>query len=142
MQACLGLFVFSLNTLPLSDRERSTTWRHARSEPIGQRATSQFIGPGEDRITVSGQLAHDIAGSQFGLNMLRAMADTGKSHVLVWGTGKVEGAFTVESINETSKRLFANGKPRAVEFSVELVRTTDDQLDKLALYTSALSLIS
>ena len=141
MQACLGLFVFSLNTLPLSDRERSTTWRHARSEPIGKRATAQFIGPGEDRFTLNGQISHDIAGNTMGLELLRAMADTGESYVLVWGTGKVEGAFTIESINETARRLFPDGTPRAVEFSVELARTTDDQLDKLALFTNALALL-
>jgi uncharacterized protein len=141
MQACLGLFVFSLNTLPLSDRERSTTWRHARSEPIGKRATSQFIGPGDDAIVLKGQIAHDIAGSRFGLDVIRAMADTGESYVLVLGTGQVLGAWTIESLKETGRSLFPDGTPRAVEFSITLVRTTDDLIDKLALYTSALALL-
>ena len=141
MQACLGLFVFSLNTLPLSDRDRSTTWRHARSEPIGKRATSQFIGPGEDRITLNGQISHDVAGSRFGLEVIRAMADTGESYVLVLGTGQVLGAWTIESLKETSRSLFPDGTPRAVDFSLELVRTTDNLIDKLALFTSALALL-
>lgn len=141
MQACLGLFVFSLNTLPLSNRERSTSWRHARSEPIGQRASSQFVGPGEDQITLTGQIAHDIAGSPFGLDILRAMADKGESHMLVLGTGQVLGAWTIESIQESSNSLFSDGMPRAIEFSISLMRTLDEQQDKLALYTSALSLL-
>ncbi|WP_028294052.1 phage tail protein [Oceanobacter kriegii] len=141
MQACLGLFVFSLTTAPLSDRQRSTNWRHARSEPIGQRATSEYIGPGEDRITLNGQITHDIAGTVVSLDVLRAMADTGEAYVFVLGTGQVLGAFTIEDLQESSTRLFPDGTPRAVEFSITLVRTTDDLVDKLALYTSALALL-
>lgn len=141
MQACLGLFVFSLTTAPLSDRQRSTNWRHARSEPIGQRATSEYIGPGEDRITLNGQITHDIAGTVVSLDVLRAMADTGEAYVYVLGTGKIEGAFTIENIEEGATRLFADGTPRLIDFSITLVRTTDDLIDKLALYTNALGLL-
>ena len=48
MLACLGLFVFALQTAPLTQRSRSTTWRHARNAAIGKRAGHQFIGPGDD----------------------------------------------------------------------------------------------
>lgn len=142
MQACLGLFVFNTRTLPITSRDRSTTWRHARSAPIGKRATNQFVGPGDDTITLTGELAHDIAGLPITLDVLRAMADQGKSHVLVMGNGQILGAFVIDQVTENSTNLFANGTPRSITFTIQLTRSNDDLIDKLALYSSALSLLS
>lgn len=142
MLACLGLFVFNLKTAPFSQRQRSTTWRHARSAPIGDRSSSQYIGPGEDNITLTGTIAPDVAGNLFSLDALRIMADTGEPYILVLGNGQIVGAFDIDAIDERSSHLHENGTARVTEFSINLARTRDDSIDKLALVTSTLSLLS
>ena len=142
MLACLGLFVFNHQTAPFSERQRTTAWRHARSEPIGKRSSSQFIGPGEDTITLNGTLAPEVTGVLLSLDLLRAMADTGEPYMLVLGNGQILGAFEIDSIDERSSSLYENGTARLTEFSINLSRTPDDTLDALALITSTLSLLS
>lgn len=48
----LGLFVFSMDSLPFSELQRRTDWRHAKNERHGARPASQFLGPGEDKVTL------------------------------------------------------------------------------------------
>jgi phage protein U len=126
MLACLGLFVFNLQTAPFSQRQRSTSWRHARSSPIGSRNSSQYIGPGEDVITLTGTIAPEIRGNLFSLEALRIMGDTGEPYVLVLGNGQIVGAFEIDSIDENSNNLYENGTARVTEFSITLTRTKDE----------------
>ena len=91
---------------------------------------------------MTGIMAHDIGGKALSLDVLRAMADSGEAYVLVQGNGQVIGSFIIEDINEVSRELFANGTPRMIEFSITLSRVDDDLIDKLALITSPLSLLS
>jgi phage protein U len=142
MLACLGLFVFNLQTAPFSQRQRSTTWRHARSAPIGERSSSQFIGPGEDTITLTGTIAPDVAGNLFSLDALRIMGDTGEPYMLILGNGQIVGAFEINNIDETSENLHQNGTARQTGFSISLTRTPNDTIDALALITSPLSLLA
>ena len=142
MLACLGLFVFNLHTAPFSQRQRSTSWRHARSAPIGSRNSSQFIGPGEDVITLTGTIASDVSGNPLSLDALRLMGDTGEPYILVLGNGQIVGAFEIDNIDETSEYLHQNGTARLTGFSITLTRTSDDTIDALALITSPLSLLA
>lgn len=142
MLACLGLFVFNLKTAPFSERSRSTSWRHARNEPIGKRNSSQYIGPGEDTITLTGTIAQQVAGNLFSLDALRTMADTGDPYVLVLGNGQIVGAFEIDTIDEQSSNLYENGVARLTGFSITLTRISDDATDKLALVTSTVNLLS
>lgn len=142
MLACLGLFVFNLHTAPFSQRQRTTSWRHARSAPIGSRNSSQYIGPGEDVITLTGSIAPDVAGNLFALEALRIMGDTGEPYMLVLGNGQIVGVFEIDNIDETSENLHQNGTARLTGFSITLTRTSDDIIDALALVTSVLSLRS
>ncbi|WP_276681494.1 phage tail protein [Thalassolituus oleivorans] len=142
MLACLGLFIFDLKTAPLTERSRNTDWRHARPAVIGQRAPSTYIGPGQDTVTLTGVIAHDIAGTELSLDVLRKMGDTGEPYVLVYGTGQVVGMFEIDSISETSTAFFPNGKPRRIEFNISLTRVSNEKADLISLVTSPLSLIS
>lgn len=142
MLAALGLFVFDMRTAPLTDRNRSTDWRHHRPDVIGNRAPSTYVGPGADVMTLQGVIAHDIAGTELSMDVLRKMGDTGEPYILVYGTGQVVGMFEIDSITETASAFFPNGKPRRIEFTITLTRVSNDNADRLSLVTAPLSLLS
>jgi hypothetical protein len=58
----LGMFVFSVETTLYEVLIRSREWRHASAERFGARAASQYVGPGQDNVTISGLLVPEIQG--------------------------------------------------------------------------------
>ena len=141
MLSVLGLFVFHLKTAPIDQRTRATDWRHQRSDVLGARAPSKYLGPGADVITLQGKIAHDIAGTELSLDALRLMADTGEPYMLIQGDGKVLGMFEIDALSETASAFFPDGTPRWIEFNLTLTRVPDDRADHLALVTAPLSLL-
>jgi len=131
MMMSLGMFVFDLGNVPFQELERQSEWRHAANNRLGQRPRRQYLGPGEDSITLSGELRPEITGGSLSLDALRVMADTGKAWVLVAGTGRIYGLFIIESIKENNTDFFRDGTPRKISFSLSLKRTDNNSVDKL-----------
>lgn len=141
MMMCLGLFVWSLNTLSYQELQRQSAWRHPGQSRVGLRPARQFLGAGDDRITLSGWLAPELAGERISLEVLRTMADSGDPYVLVSGIGRVYGLWVIESLSEGQTLFYPNGQARRIEFSLSLSRVDDDLIDKVSLITSALDLL-
>ena len=74
----LGQFVFGLDTLTYQELQRSTEWRHPTNSRVGARPARQFIGVGEDTITLTGLQVPEFRGNRRSLDDVRAMADAGK----------------------------------------------------------------
>ena len=127
----LGMFVFSLPTLAYHELQRQTEWKHASTARVGLRDAHQYVGPGDDTITLSGWVAPELTGSLYSLDALRMMADTGKAWPLVEGTGRILGIWVIESISETSTLFFQDGAARRIEFSISLKRIDDGKVDML-----------
>ncbi len=125
MMLALGLFVFELNTAPYQQLQRQTQWRHPSNSRVGQRPARQFIGPGDDSITLTGTLYPEITGGRVSLAMLRAMADTGRAWPLIQGDGKIYGEYVIEDMSETASTFFRDGTARQIDFSIKLARTDD-----------------
>jgi len=125
MMLSIGMFSFSLATAAYQDMQRQMSWRHATSERVGARSASQYIGPGDETITLSGIIAPPITGRARSLDTLRSMADEGRSLPLVDGAGNVYGRYIIASINETRALFFADGTPRRIEFQIALNRVDD-----------------
>ncbi len=125
MLMSLGMFPFSLPTLAHDDLSRRTAWRHATSQRIGARDASQYVGPGEESITIGGTAHAELTDGRASLDRLRAMADKGEAYTLVDGTGVVFGAFVIQTLDERHKALFPDGTPRAIEFQLQLGRVDD-----------------
>lgn len=123
---CLGLFVFSLDTLSYQELQRRTTWKHASQSLVGARDASQYLGPGEDTITLNGVVVPEFKGLPATLQLLRIMADQGYAWLLVEATGNVYGAFVITDLQETKSLFYATGAPRRIEFSVTLKRVDQD----------------
>ena len=79
MMMALGMFVFSLETLAYQEFQRQTDWRHGSTSRIGTNPARQYLGRGEDSITLPGVLLPGLVGSPLSLDTLRMMADTGKA---------------------------------------------------------------
>jgi phage protein U len=140
MLMTLGLFVWGIDTLAYQSLQRSTNWRYGRNNRIGKRAASQFIGPGEDSITLQGWVAAEL-GDTASIDTLRAMGDRGEPYILVSALGEVFGLWEIDELSTTDTLFYPNGKPRKIEFSLRLTRVDDDQIDQASLISDLQDLL-
>lgn len=122
MLAAIGMFVFSSDTALFDGFDRERDWRHERTGRFGARAASQFVGPGDDAVRLSGRLVPEIAGSYSAMEVLAEMAETGEAWPLMDGMGRVLGIFTIDRIGERKTNLVDTGAARSNEFTIELTR--------------------
>lgn len=137
MMMALGMFIFSLETLAYQEFQRQTQWRHGSTSRIGTNPARQYLGRGDDTITLPGVLLPALAGTPTSLDVLRDMADSGKAWALVEGTGRVYGAWIIESLSETRTLFFPDGAARRIEFTLTLQRIDDDRVDLLGNLASS-----
>ncbi|EPJ56338.1 MAG: hypothetical protein OFPI_00050 [Osedax symbiont Rs2] len=142
MLMTLGLFVFSINTLSYQDLQRTTSWRHNSQNRIGNSPSYQYLGPGEDRKTISGWQAPELAGDKLSLDTLRAMANTGEPYVMVDGKGFVHGLWIIKQITDSRTLFYPNGDARRIEFSIELTKVDDRQISQVSLINNVLSILA
>lgn len=131
----LGIFVFGLKTVPYQQLQRQTQWRHPSNSRVGKRPSRQFLGPGDDTITLSGTLYPEVTGGKVSMALVRTMADSGKAWPLIEGSGTFYGLYVIEDISETGSLFFADGSARKIDFSIKLTRVDDDALDIMGTVT-------
>lgn len=124
MMMIFGVFVFSLPTATYQQLQRQTSWRHASSNRVGDMPDYQFVGRGEDSITLDGSILPAFMGTPLSLTALRVMGDTGKSFPLISGTGKIFGLYFLDNVDETQTFFFPNGAARKIEFKLKLTQKT------------------
>lgn len=124
----LGLFVFGIDTLPYQDFKRSQEWRHPSQARVGVRPGSQFLGPGDDKITLSGWYSPEISRGLISLETLRTMAAMGESWPLIEGTGRIYGFYVIESLEEGRTIFLDTGAAQRTEFTLALKRTADQRM--------------
>lgn len=107
---------------------RSAEYRQPSQDRIPGRPALQFTGLGRDEIALDGIVFPGRLGaSGLGhLRALRALAEAGTPRILVAGTGEVFGRYVVTGLEETRERMFRDGAPRRVEWSLRLSRYGDD----------------
>lgn len=131
MMLSLGLFVFEIKTTAYQSLSRQLSWRWQQHDRIGLRAQQQYLGKGDENITLSGTLMPEHTGGESSLALLQQMADKGKAHTLLDGTGKVLGIFIITAIHQTRSEFFRDGTSRKIEFSLTLKRIDDHAVDRL-----------
>ena len=120
----LGAFRFSLSTAAYQDFERNNEYRWASVDRIGARPAKQWIGEGEQTISLRGTIYPGFIAQRNGLGQLPAMreqAGLGLPLMLVSGSGRVFGLHCITSIREGQKTFFSDGTPRAIEFDISMV---------------------
>lgn len=134
----LGLFVFGLRSVPYQQLQRQAVWRHPSSSRVGARPARQFVGPGDETITLTGVLYPELTGGPASIDALRSMADEGKAWPLVEGTDTYYGLFVIEEIGDTRSLFFPDGAARKIEFSMRIARVDDDDPTRLGEVTPKL----
>ena len=129
MMAALGQFVFGLPTLAYTELQRSQEWRHPSNSRVGDRPASQYVGPGDDKITLTGLQVPEFMGDRKALDRLADMADAGKAYNLCTGYGEALGCWVIEGMNSTQTVFIREGAARRVEFTINLKRVDDQQAD-------------
>ncbi len=126
MMMALGPFLFEIGTAPYSELQRSTEWTYAQAERFGARKASQFTGPGDDKITLTGAIyPGQTPAKTSSLDTLRAMADAGEAYLLMDGQGNVMGHWLIRSLSDNRSVFFVDGVARKADFSLALERTDD-----------------
>lgn len=120
--AALGLFVFDASSFPFSELSRRTDWRHASAPRIGARDATQYVGPGDELVSLPGAIVPEAGASYAAIETLRRMADEGDAYPFVDGTGRVWGSFIILSMDERRRAILRDGTPRVVDFTLELKR--------------------
>ncbi|NYS80147.1 phage tail protein [Halomonas glaciei] len=137
MMMSYGMFVFGLSTAAYQELQRQTTWRHASQSRVNARPTRQFLGQGDDIITLTGTLLPMFTGGQQNLGMLRALADQGKAWPLIEGTGTYYGMFVIESMGEGKTEFFRDGAAKKIDFDIKLGRIDEGRTDQLGVLESS-----
>ncbi len=117
-----GLFVFSVQSSPFNEREHSTQYRWASNNRVGLNPAYQYIGKGEDSITLTGTLMPEFSGGPLSLSMLRMLADSGQAYLLMSGSGHIFGYYFIEEISDNSSHFLRDGTPQKIEFTISLKR--------------------
>lgn len=118
----IGNFIFSIPTLLHDELQRQTDWRHAANARIGAPDATQFIGPGQDTVSISGTALAELSDGAASLDQLRAMAATGEPQPMVDGSGWIRGDFIINRIDERRKHLLADGTALKIDFGIDLTR--------------------
>ena len=104
MMLALGMFVFMRQTLPYQSMQRSADYSWASNSRVGKRDAFQYLGEGEDKITLSGDLYPYLTGGKFSMLTLYAMAEQGRRSGTVF---------------------FEDGSPRKISFTLSLTRVDE-----------------
>ena len=131
MMMIYGMFVFELRTLPHQQLQQSRSWRHVKNERINRSASWQYIGAGEDQITLSGVLYPEITGGEVSLTLLTTQAYTGLPWPLIDGVGQIYGMYVLTGQNITRSEFDRYGKAKKIEFSLTLQRCDEDMRERL-----------
>ncbi|WP_443749693.1 phage tail protein [Asticcacaulis solisilvae] len=125
MMMTLGLFGFEIGTLPYQELARQTEWRYGKGDRFRARPAVQYLGPGTDKITLTGALYPSLAGKFSSLDTIRSMADAGQSYLMLDGLGNVMGSWIINSLSDNRSIFFVDGVARKGEFTIELERVSD-----------------
>lgn len=132
MMMTLGFFVFSRLTVPYQTSQHEMVWRHPTNSRVGARPSAQFLGVGDETLTLSGVLMPEITGGELSFEALRKMADTGKAYPLIEGRGTVTGFFVIEKISKGRSEFFSDGAARKIEFTIVLKRVDEKNTGLIA----------
>ncbi|EGJ9795222.1 phage tail protein [Escherichia coli] len=125
MMLALGMFVFMCQTLPHQTMQRESDYRWPSNSRIGKRDAYQFLGVGEENITLAGVLYPELTGGKLTMTTLRLMAEEGRAWPLLDGTGMIYGMYVISRVSETGSIFFADGTPRKIDFTLSLTRVDE-----------------
>lgn len=123
----LGEYRFSISTAAYQELKRTSPYRWAAQNRVGQRPALQYIGPGQETIELSGDLYPLYKGGIGQMDKMRKEAGAGQPLILVDGLGTIWGKWCIEEIQETQTIFLPGGIPKKQSFSLRLSHYGEDQ---------------
>ncbi|ODN41180.1 phage tail protein [Piscirickettsia litoralis] len=115
----LGSFHFSVKTASYNKLQRKTSMRWAKNEPFGGGQSLQFLGQGEDSISLDGVIFPYYQGGLDQVDTMRKIAQEGKP-LLLADDSKVHEYWVIEEVTETQSK-FIGQTPQKIEFNLRLL---------------------
>lgn len=131
MMMVYGMFVFMLQTTPYQQLRHSQNWRHVKNDRVNRAAGWQYIGVGEDSITLNGTLYPEITGGNWSLSALTTIGHAGRPWPLIEGTGRIYGMYVLTNLEVGKTEFDRYGNPKKIEFTISLSRVDEDFRAKL-----------
>ncbi len=122
----IGLYQFSVGTAAYETMRRSTGWKWAAQERIGQQEALQYTGKAGDTITLSGVIYPHYRGGIEQINTMRDEADAGRPMLFVDGRGYVHGRWVIEKIEEEGSSHARGGVAKRQRFTIRLRKYSDE----------------
>ena len=116
----------SLDTRPLSVEEvqRTMSADFADKPIVGGRIAREFMGEGEDKLVVSGQLLPFKTGGLTELELAKSLMLAGRPQPVLRGDGARLGWFTIDKISEGHKDIMRDGVGFFIRHSIEMTRVS------------------
>ncbi|WP_237182960.1 phage tail protein [Roseomonas marmotae] len=116
----LGPFQFGISTAAYQELTRSTEWRWASQDRYLSTPVNQYTGKGADTMTLPGVIYPEYRG---GFGQVDAMRDAAEKHeplTLIAGDGSALGQWIITRVEEKQSTFASEGKPRRIEFTLNL----------------------
>ncbi len=126
VQIILSGFIFGIDDAGYEKLSRSSNYRWPAQNRIQHRVAHQFVGEGNEAISINGYIHPEMGVGMYKLDDLRALAAGGQPHIVVTMHGKIFGKFVIVSVKDDFSGLLDDGKARRVDFVVELKRYGED----------------
>ncbi|MFV0645188.1 MAG: phage tail protein [Sphingomonadaceae bacterium] len=121
----LGYFLFTLQSLPFQKMAHKRDVRFANNERFGAADAWQFIGPGQEAISLSGVSAYGITSAKASSARLNSMMQDGRALPLIDGLGNLFGQYILTSFDLDKTVYQKFGQARRVAWTLELQRVDD-----------------
>lgn len=118
----LGALTFAVWPFNTHQVGRDTGADFAAKDLVGSPRSREFVGEGDEQITLEGRLFPEKMGGLSSLDLLHAMRAGGEAQILVRGDGRNFGWYVIEKVSERGSHLDAKGVGRMIEFTVTLTR--------------------
>lgn len=114
----------TLDTMPFNAdaMRRAGSAAVAEKAVMGSRPPLEFMGKGEDRITLSGRLLPSRVGGMTELETVRSLMDAGTRVPVMRGDGKMFGWFAIVRVDEDHANLDRFGVGFTLAYTIELTR--------------------
>lgn len=114
----------TLDTMPFAAEEmgRRATSDFAVKPLVGRLPGREFMGEGEDSISITGQLLPSKIGGLTELETAHTLRRSGQALPLMRGDGKAYGWFVIDEIREEHRGLDRQGVGFAVKHTISLTK--------------------